>query len=612
MRSALGLLTRQRETTVFVVAVVLLLYFGIKYNSTFVSSTNLANLLSETASPIIIIAIGEVFLLICGEIDLSVGFVYTFAPFLMHYLIDFYHVPPLPAIIISLLFGLVVGAANGFLTVTMGLPSFITTLGTGFILLGLTLTTSHAYPANIPAGSVSIGRWIGAAPWSQFIWAIVLTAIFYVVLNRTKWGLYTVATGGNQLGAREAGVKTGRIKYGNFMICATLGALVGLQNAFYTNTIDPSAGGYQPMFYAVTAAVIGGTAMLGGQGTILGAFLGGDRPRHPHQRPQRRGDQRQPPGHRVRGGHPAVHDRQRPARAAAGRREELMTAEPTPATPVPGADDDVLRVEHISKRFGAVLALHDVNLHLRRGEVLGLLGDNGAGKSTLIKIICGFQPSTSGRVILEGKEVSFKSVDQARTAGIDTVYQDLALINELTVYHNMFLNRERTRMGLLNNRSMRKTAKEQLDRIGISLQSVDSEVAKLSGGQRQAIAVARAVTSNAKVLLLDEPLAAMGAKEGALVLELVKDLKAQGQVSIIMIMHNYGQALEVCDRINLLQHGEITFDKLVKDTSVQELNDIVIEEYRRALKERPAVGLSPACPGPPVVARVRRQAGQDV
>jgi simple sugar transport system permease protein len=169
----------------------------------------------------------------------------------------------------------VVGWVNGFLTVTMGLPSFITTLGTGFILLGLTLTTSHAYPANVPTASVSIGRWIGAAPWSQFIWAIALTAIFYVVLTRTKWGLHTIATGGNALGSREAGIKTGRIKYGNFMLTATLGALVGLQNAFYTNTIDPSAGGYQPMFYAVTAAVIGGTAMLGGQGTILGAFLGG-------------------------------------------------------------------------------------------------------------------------------------------------------------------------------------------------------------------------------------------------------------------------------------------------------------------------------------------------
>ncbi|MGD0924042.1 MAG: ABC transporter permease [Streptosporangiaceae bacterium] len=274
VRAALNALARQREATVFVIAVILLLYFGIKYNSTFVSQTNLANLLSETAAPIIILSIGEVFLLICGEIDLSVGFVYMLSPFLMHYLIDFYGVPVVPAIIISLLMGLVVGWSNGFLTVTMGLPSFITTLGTGFILWGITLTTSHAYPANIPVGAVGIGRWIGAAPWSQFIWACAITAIFYVVLNRTKWGLYTIATGGNLLGARESGIKVGRIKYGNFMIIGVLGALVGLQNAFYTQTIDPSAGGYQPMFYAVTAAVIGGTAMLGGQGTVIGAFLG--------------------------------------------------------------------------------------------------------------------------------------------------------------------------------------------------------------------------------------------------------------------------------------------------------------------------------------------------
>jgi simple sugar transport system permease protein len=275
LRATLGYLGRQREATVFVVAAVLLLYFGIRYNSTFVSQTNLSNLLSETAAPIIIIAIGEVFLLICGEIDLSAGFVFTFAPFLMHYLIDFYGWPAWPAIIVSLLFGVVVGWFNGFLTVTMGLPSFITTLGTGFILLGLTLTTSHAYPAVVPTSTIGIGRWLGAAPWSQFVFAVILTVIFIVVLQRTKWGLHTVATGGNALGAREAGIKTGRIKYGNFMLTSTLGALVGLQTAWYTNTIDPSAGGYQPMFYAVTAAVIGGTAMLGGSGTILGAFLGG-------------------------------------------------------------------------------------------------------------------------------------------------------------------------------------------------------------------------------------------------------------------------------------------------------------------------------------------------
>ncbi len=266
-----------------------------------------------------------------------------------------------------------------------------------------------------------------------------------------------------------------------------------------------------------------------------------------------------------------------------------QSQDPGPAAPggdgqAPGGD--VLRAEHIAKRFGAVTALVDINLRLARGEVLGLLGDNGAGKSTLIKIICGFQPPDSGRLVVNGQEVVLKSVDQARALGIDVVYQDLALINQLTVYHNMFLKRERVRWPLLNNRSMRSAARQYLDEMGINIPSVDVPVASLSGGQRQAIAVARSVYSNAKILLLDEPLAAMGAKEAAIILDLVRDLKQRGDVSVIMIAHNYGQVLEICDRINLLQHGQITLDKASKDTSVQELNDIVVAEYRRAMEQR--------------------------
>jgi simple sugar transport system ATP-binding protein len=247
---------------------------------------------------------------------------------------------------------------------------------------------------------------------------------------------------------------------------------------------------------------------------------------------------------------------------------------------------DVLRAEHISKRFGAVTALQDVNLRLAQGEVLGLIGDNGAGKSTLLKILCGFQPPTTGRIVLNGEEVVFKSVDHARSLGIDAVYQDLALINELTVYHNMYLNREHTRFSLLNNRSMRREAKQHLDDMGINIPSVDLEVAKLSGGQRQAIAVARSVYSDAKILLLDEPLAAMGVKEGAIILDMVQDLKRRGDVSVIIIAHNYGQVLEVCDRVNLVQHGEITLDKYTKDTSVTELTEMVVSEYRAAMEAR--------------------------
>ena len=149
----------------------------------------------------------------------------------------------------------------------------------------------------------------------------------------------------------------------------------------------------------------------------------------------------------------------------------------------------------------------------------------------------------------------------------------------------MYLNRERTRWPLLTNRRC-GAGPRQLDEMGVQIPSVDVAVAKLSGGQRQAIAVARAVYSDAKMLLLDEPLAAMGAKEGAIILDLVQDLKRQGNVSVIIIAHNYGQVLEVCDRVNLVQHGEITLDKMSRDTSVQELTDMVVAEYRKAIEAR--------------------------
>jgi simple sugar transport system ATP-binding protein len=248
------------------------------------------------------------------------------------------------------------------------------------------------------------------------------------------------------------------------------------------------------------------------------------------------------------------------------------------------ADDDVLRIEHISKRFGPITALRDVNLHLRKGEVLGLLGDNGAGKSTLVKIICGFHKQDDGTMWLKGETYAPKSVDDARVHGVDTVYQDLALVDQLSAYQNLFLRREQTLKPLpfLSNRAMRRQAREALDQIGINIPRLDLPVARLSGGQRQAIAVARAVRDQADVLLLDEPLAAMGAKEGAMILDLIQRLKEEGRMSMIMILHNYTHVFQACDRVSLIQDGVIALDKETSQTSVDELNEIVVEEYRRA------------------------------
>jgi simple sugar transport system ATP-binding protein len=256
------------------------------------------------------------------------------------------------------------------------------------------------------------------------------------------------------------------------------------------------------------------------------------------------------------------------------------------------AEDDVLEVEHVSKRFGPVVALRDINLHLRKGEVLGLLGDNGAGKSTLIKIISGFQRPDQGRLVIKGEETELRSVVHARSLGIDCVYQDLALVNELSVFQNMFLKREKLyrRLPLLANAVMKREARKALDDIGVNVPRLDVPVAKLSGGQRQAIAVARTVNSDADIILLDEPLAAMGAKEGAMILDVVARLRAEGRVSIIMIAHNYVHVLQSCDRVNLIQDGEITFDKPTGETSVEELNEIVVEEYRRARQAAMAQG----------------------
>jgi ABC-type sugar transport system ATPase subunit len=222
--------------------------------------------------------------------------------------------------------------------------------------------------------------------------------------------------------------------------------------------------------------------------------------------------------------------------------------------------DAVLEVEGATKSFGAVAALSDVSLRLGRGEVLAVVGDNGAGKSTLIKCVSGAHRLDRGRVRVDGEAVALRSPVHARQHGIETVYQDLSLFDNLSVVANLYAGREltsprRTRvLGWLRNRAMTSRVAEILAELEVNVPNLHAPVGLLSGGQRQAIAVARAVTFATRLVILDEPTAALGVRETRNVLRLVKRLPERG-VSVIIISHNLEQVAEVADRVMVLRRG---------------------------------------------------------
>jgi simple sugar transport system permease protein len=268
-----GAFVRRREASILLVALGLILYFSVRTDAFF--GRDNARVIAEFSAPLMIIAAGQVMLLICGEIDLSVGNVFAFSAWIFYFANTSWNLPLIPAVIVGLLSGAVVGLTNGLITVFLGVPSFITTLGMIFLLNGITLNISHGFPVETPGGlEGTFFRFFGGSPYAGFYWAIGVVVVMSILLTSTRWGLHTVATGGNAVGASESGVNVRAIKVGNFVMCSMLGALAGMLEAVRITSIQPLQGGTSVMFYAVAAAVIGGTSLFGGSGTVIGAALG--------------------------------------------------------------------------------------------------------------------------------------------------------------------------------------------------------------------------------------------------------------------------------------------------------------------------------------------------
>ncbi|WP_286234551.1 ATP-binding cassette domain-containing protein [Thalassotalea sediminis] len=240
-------------------------------------------------------------------------------------------------------------------------------------------------------------------------------------------------------------------------------------------------------------------------------------------------------------------------------------------------DQSALELTSIKKSFGGVHALKDVSFKINKGEVVGLLGDNGAGKSTLVKCISGIHQPDAGQVIVNGHEVNIQSPQEARDVGIETVFQDLAMIPEFNIVQNLFLNREIKHknpilrwLGWLDNKVMLKQAKKSLNRLNTRIPSYKEQIHNLSGGQRQAIAIARAVNWGADIVIMDEPTAALGVEQSAQVNDLIKVISSQG-VAVLLISHNMQHVKETCDRAVVLYQGHSVADVAVADVSKEDL-----------------------------------------
>jgi simple sugar transport system permease protein len=282
----LVLLSRYREASIAVVALVLVVYFQLG-NGAFLSSQELSVVLRDTGR-FGMIAVGEVMLMITGEIDLSVGSTFSLAPYVMVLLSISFGVPLVISAAAGILLGVLIGVVNGIITVRFRVPSLITTVGTFFLLQGVVVSIYNSQPIvapvqepfneifgeNLFSPADSVWSWHGLTAFTPFLWTVLVVLVMQVVLNRTTFGLHTIATGSNIVGAREIGVRTDRIKVYNFMIAGGLAAFAGIVNTTQFASADPLAGGPFLTLQAIAAAVIGGTSLLGGSGTVIGALLG--------------------------------------------------------------------------------------------------------------------------------------------------------------------------------------------------------------------------------------------------------------------------------------------------------------------------------------------------
>jgi ribose/xylose/arabinose/galactoside ABC-type transport system permease subunit/ABC-type branched-subunit amino acid transport system ATPase component len=572
------------------VAVGLVAIFSI-LNASFFTIGNFITI-GVNSTSILIAVLGASALLIAGYVDLSIGSMMALIGIIVAK-VAVATQNSILAIATGLGLGFALGLINGILVRKLSISPLIVTLAMLALYGGLAYVVSSVAVYGFPPAMLELGRGKILAVQYTVIIAVVVFIVGAFILTRTVTGLRIYAIGGDPRAAELCGVPVAPIVVGLYAVNGLLIGLVAVLVAGRLGSITPTIGsGFE--LDVLTAAILGGVAFAGGSGRPIGIAIGvatigvlnaglifmglqswwqsvavgcmlllalvADQVAVGRRTARARDAQPSFAALDSNSASVALNPDLRGGTHADGSHAHVATA---------------FSVVGAKKSYGALTALEEASFTVGKGEVVCLLGDNGAGKSTLVKIISGAIRPDAGSMTLEGRPVHFQSPQDARAAGLETVYQDLALCSNLSVTHNMMLGREHTRrwLGFIPVRDDQRAAAECLTKLaalGVSLRDNNVLVRSLSGGQRQSVAIARALAGQVKLICLDEPTAALGVKQTAQVTRLIRSVAASG-TGVILVTHDLTTVRALADRIVVLSLGRVVYDGPVKNISADQL-----------------------------------------
>lgn len=556
--------------------VALSLYLGGRYPNFHTESNAKAILLNS--APLLIAGVAAAALLISGNVDLSIGSQWAFGGMLAAW-VAVHSKSTVLAVVAAIVVGGTMGLINGSLVRFLRISPLIVTLAMNLVWGGLAFVVASGEPiTGLPSSFLSLGSRQVLGFSAPIVVAVIVFVIGTVLLSSTVLGMRVYAIGGNSEIARLTGVRVDRTIVGLYVLQGVAVAIVAIVTTAQLTSATPQTGATFSLD-VLTAVILGGVAFNGGAGHPLGVLLGvltigvvdaglifmglEDW----YQQIARGGllilalsaDQ------------VLANLRERGSlRRLTGRAVDVGVsgiAMPE-STPLPPAQtrvgEVVLSVRDVSRNYGAVQAVAGAHFDVRAGEIVCLVGDNGAGKSTMVKMISGAVAPSSGSITLGGAEIPVGSPAGLRAAGVQTVFQELALCPNLSVVHNMVLADEpRSRtlgwLGIRDDRAAAQRTAERLARFGVDVPPGRRTVRLLSGGQRQAVAIARALKAGTRLVILDEPTAALGVRQTARVLEVVKSVAAEG-TAVLLISHDLESVLAVADRVVVLRQGQVIYD----------------------------------------------------